>query len=268
MKALTGRWVASLRTGSAAAAVGVLLTATGDALAADASSAGASAANPASSASSDIAPAERLLFMSTHLKGVQPQTELDYAVERTGPPSREKDTVKVLVVSADNANGDARVSDHGGKVDVPGEGLPCNPVILYFLEHDIAEMEQLTGGQRRYFQRRVRLALAASPAITPVVRDAQGKKVTAQQIVIQPYLDDPNGARFSQYVGKRYTFVMSEGVPGQVLLIRTEVPGSNNDFAHPLQSETLSYQGALRSLSPLPGKQTPDKAVNAPRASR
>jgi hypothetical protein len=255
---------ANLRAGWIVAAASVLLAASGHALAADASS----AAGPASSASPGIAPAERLLFLSTHLKGVQPQTELDYAVERTGPPAREKDTVKVLVVSADNANGDALVSDHGGKVEVSGEGMPCNPVILYFLERDIAEMEQLTGGQRRYFQRRVRLALAASPAITPVTRDAQGKKVPAKQIVIQPYLDDPNSARFPQYIGKRYTFVMSEAVPGQVLLIRTEVPGSNNDFAHPVQSETLSYQGALRALSPLPGKKTPDKAVNAPRASR
>jgi hypothetical protein len=246
------------------AAAASILLAGGQVYAADASG----AASATSSASSEIAPAERLLFMSTHLKGVQPHTELDYAVDRTRPAAREKDTVKVLVLSADNANGDALVSDHGGKVEVPGEGLPCNPVILYFLEHDIAEMEQLTGGQRRYFQRRVRLALAASPAITPVIRDAQGKKVTAKQIVIQPYLDDPNGARFSQYIGKRYTFVMSEAVPGQVLLIRTEVPGANNDFAHLVQSETLSYQGALRSLSPFPGKKAPDKDVNAPRASR
>ena len=249
------------RAGRFAAMAGALLAA-GQAYAADAASAAASPASP------EIAPAERLLFLSTHLKGVQPQTELDYAVDRSGPPAKEKDTVKVLVLSADNAKGDARITDHAGPVEVSGEGLPCNPVILYFLEHDIAEMEQLTGGQRRYFQRRVRLALAASPTITPVVRDAQGKKVTAQQIVIQPYLDDPNGARFTQYIGKRYTFVMSEAVPGQVLLIRTEVPGSNNDFAHPLQSETLSYQGALRSLSPPAGKKMPDKAANAPRASR
>ena len=227
----------------------------------------ADAPNPASAAASDIAPAERLLFLSTHLKGVAPQTELDYAVDRSGPPAKEKDMVKVLVVSADNANSDARITDHHGPVEMSGEGLPCNPVILYFLEHDVAEMQQLTGGQRRYFQRRVRLALAANPAITAVMRDAQGKKVSAQQIVIQPYLDDPNGSRFSQYVGKRYTFVMSDAVPGQVLLIRTEVPGTNNDFAHPMQVETLSYQGALRSLSPPPGKKMPDKSVNAPRAS-
>lgn len=257
---MTARAAWIRRAGRIAATAGALL-AFGHAYAADAASA-------ASAASPEIAPAERLLFLSTHLKGVQPQTELDYAVDRSGPPTKEKDTVKVLVLSADNANGDARVTDHAGKVEVPGEGLPCNPVILYFLEHDIADMEKLTGGQRRYFQRRVRLALAASPTITTVIRDALGKKVTARQIVIQPYLDDPNGARFSQYIGKRYTFVMSEEVPGQVLLIRTEVPGSNNDFAHPVQSETLSYLGALRSLSPPPGKKVPDKAVNAPRASR
>jgi hypothetical protein len=58
---------------------------------------------------------------------------------------------------------------------------------------------------------------------------------------------------------------MSEAVPGQVLPIRT---GANTDFAHPVRSEIQSYQGALRSLSPLPGKKASDKDVNAPRASR
>jgi hypothetical protein len=256
------------RSARMAVAVGLLLAA-GGAFAADGSAGTAApgASDSAGSADSEIKPAERLLFMDTHLKGVQPQTELDYAVDRSGPPAKEKDTVRVLVLSPGNAKGDASVTDHGGKVDVPG-GLPCNPVILYFLERDIAEMEQLTGGQRRYFQRRVRLALAAGPAITPVVRDAQGKKVPAKQIVIQPYLDDPNASRFPDYVGKRYTFVMSDAVPGQVLLIRTDVPGSNNDFAHPRQSETLSYTGAMHNIQPPPGKTMPDKAVNAPRASR
>src|SRR5258705_6265448 len=163
------------------------------------------AAAPASDAASgtapavDIAPAERLLFMTTHMSGVEPQTELDYAVSYSGPPVKVNDTVRVLVVSAGNAKGDARVSDRSGNVEVPGEGLPCNPVILYFLEHDIAEMERLTGGQRRYFQRRVRLALAAGPPVTPVVTQANGKQVKAQKIVIQPYVDDPNASRFAQY---------------------------------------------------------------------
>jgi hypothetical protein len=228
----------------------------------------ASFAATAASATDSIAPAERLIFMTTHLSGVEPQTELDYAVNFSGPPAKVVDTVRVLVVSAGNAKGDARITDRSGNVEVPGEGLPCNPVILYFLEHDIAEMEQLTGGQRRYFQRRVRLALAASPPIVQVVTESGGKSVKAQKIVIQPYVDDPNAARFAQYVGKRYTFLIADdAVPGRVMQIRTEVPGAGNDFAHPLQTETLSFTGALHSLVP-PGRQAPVKPPQAPRASR
>ncbi|WP_277184207.1 hypothetical protein [Caballeronia sp. BR00000012568055] len=212
----------------------------------------------------EIAPAERLLFMQPHMNGVEPQTELDYAVDYSGPPEKVKDTLRVLVNSPGNSKNDARVSDHTGQVDIPG-GLPCNPVIIYFLEHDITEMQQLTGGQRRYFQQRVRMALAANPAITPVSGDSLGlgKNVKAQQVVIQPYLNDPNAERFAQYTNKRYTFVIADDVPGHVLMIRTEVPGNNNDFAHPLQKETIAYQGAMKT----PGGDGV-KAGNAPRASR
>ncbi len=229
---------------------------------------GACHAYAADAPATDIAPAEKLLFMAPHLDGVDPLTELDYALDSSGPPERLKDTVRVLVTSRGNTNGDARVSDHTGPVSLPG-GLPCNPVILYFLEHDITEMEQLTGGKRRYFQQRVRLALAANPPIVQVTSEAGGKKIKAQQIVIQPYLDDPNAARFPQYTAKRYTFLVADDVPGHVMSIRTETPGANNDFAHPVQTETLNFQSAQRTLAPAkPGETAPVKPANAPRASR
>ncbi|HTI17709.1 MAG TPA: hypothetical protein VL598_08590 [Trinickia sp.] len=213
---------------------------------------------------SEITSAERLLFMQPHLSGVAPQTELDYAVNYSGPPEKVSDTVRVRVMSLGNDKNDAQVTDRTGQVEVPG-GLPCNPVIVYFLEHDITEMQQLTGGQRRYFQNRVRMALAAGPAITPVSGESLGmsKHVNVRQIVIQPYLNDPNAARLSQYTGKRYTFVFSDDVPGHVLMIRTEVPGPGNDFSHPQQFETIVYQGAFKTPAGSPGK-----AGNAPSASR
>lgn len=213
-----------------------------------------------------VTPAEQLIFTKDHLHGVAAQTELDYAMVDSAQPSRSADVVKVLVVSADNAKGDAQVSDHSGGVPLPNGGLQCNPVIIYFLEHDITEMQGLTGGQRRYFQQRLRLALAAGPRIETVTTDAAGKSVSAHRIVVQPYLNDPNAQRFAQYTGKRYTFVLADDVPGQVLLIRTDVPGANNDFTHPSHTETLSFQSVLRKL-PTPAK-APLKSSNAPRASR
>jgi hypothetical protein len=259
------RWIVS----GLLAAAAVALTPVASHAATPAAS-GASAASPASEAESDIAPAERLLFMTPHLRGVAAQTELDYAMTLSHPPEKASDTVRVLVKSANNSGDDASISDRTGKVSVPSGGLPCNPVIVYFLEHDIAEMEQLTGGQRRYFQKRVRLALAANPPITPVTSNANGKTVKARKIEIQPYLNDPNAQRFPDFVGKRYTFVFADDVPGGVSMIRTEVPGDNNDFAHPKLTETLSFTGALRKLVPPPthGTPAPPPPPNGPRASR
>jgi len=217
----------------------------------------------------EISAAERLIFTTDHLHGIQQQTELDYAFLSTDQPAHSADVVKVLVVSPDNAKGDAQVSDHSGAVPLPNAGLQCNPVIIYFLERDIAEMEHLTGGQRRYFQQRLRLALAAGPKIETVTSQVGGKPVKARQIVVQPYLGDPNSERFAQFTGKRYTFLIADTVPGEVALIRTDVPGANNDFAHPLQTQTLSFQAALRKLSPPPNApNVPLKPSDAPRASR
>lgn len=217
----------------------------------------------------EISPAERLIFTTDHLHGVEQQTELDYALLSSDQPSHSADVVKVLVVSADNAKGDAQVSDHSGAVPLPNGGLQCNPVIIYFLERDIAEMERLTGGQRRYFQQRLRLALAAGPRIETVTSQIGGKSVQAQQIVVQPYLGDPNADRFAQYTGKRYTFLIADTVPGQVALIRTDIPGANNDFVHPLLTQTLSFQAAVRKLPPPPNApHVPVKPAEAPRASR
>ncbi|MFM0012478.1 hypothetical protein PQR46_13010 [Paraburkholderia sediminicola] len=217
----------------------------------------------------EISPAERLIFTTDHLHGIEQQTELDYALLSSDQPAHSSDIVRVLVVSPDNAKGDAQVSDHSGAVPLPNGGLQCNPVIIYFLERDITEMEHLTGGQRRYFQQRLRLALAAGPKIETVTSQVGGKSVTAQQIVVQPYLGDPNAERFAQYTGKRYTFLIAGTVPGQVALIRTDVPGANNDFVHSLHTQTLSFQAVLRKLPPPPNAPNlPVKPSNAPRASR
>ena len=40
-----------------------------------------------------------------------------------------------------------------------------NPVLLYFLERDIREMERLTGGKSGYFRKAIRLALARSASV-------------------------------------------------------------------------------------------------------
>lgn len=252
---------ARMRVAIALACAGGLAFACSGAVAAEA----ASSAEPPPSA--EITPAEHLIFEVDHLHEVPAQTELDYAMVVAGEKAEAPDVVRVLVASQGNAKGDAKVSDRGGEHPVPTSGLPCNPVVIYFLERDIAEMEALTGGQRRYFQKRVRLALAEGPQIVSATEHIGGKPVAVRQIVIQPYLHDPNAERFTRYIGKRYTFELADALPGKIALIRTEVPGPNGDFAHPVKTETLSFQAAVRKL-PQPGGPAPAKKGDAPRASR
>lgn len=257
-----------------AALAGVCLFALGTAHAADAAASAGGAAKP----SPDITPAEQLVFTTDHMRGVAPQTELDYAIAATGSEAQGSargapaggangaEAVRVLVNSEGNTKGDAQVSDHSGAVTLPTEGLPCNPVILYFLERDISEMSALTGGQRRYFQKRLRLALAEGPKITAAMSRIGGKSVAVRRIVVQPYLHDPNAQRFARYTGKRYTFEIADTLPGQVAQILTEVPGPDGDFGHPLRTETLTFQAAVRKLGG--SASTPAATPAAPRASR
>ncbi|MDG0023877.1 hypothetical protein [Trinickia sp. Y13] len=256
---MTARGGAAPRRLRLAALAGVCLLALGAGHAAHAADAAASA-DAVAKPSPDITPAEQLVFTTDHMRGIAPQTELDYAIVATGSEApgnarggspgaaNGSDVVHVLVTSAGNSKSDAQVSDHSGAVTLPTEGMPCNPVILYFLERDISEMSALTGGQRRYFQKRLRLALAEGPKITPAMSRIGGKSVAVRRIVVQPYLHDPNAQRFARYTGKRYTFEIADALPGQVAQIRTEVPGSNGDFAHPLRTETLTFQAAVRKL--------------------
>lgn len=263
---MTGRLLFVRRRLRVAVIAGACLLALGAGGAPDALAA-AAASDAATAPSPEITPAEQLVFTADHMHGVMPQTELDYAMAASGSEGQGADTIRVLVNSEGNAKGDAQVSDHTGPVALPTEGLPCNPIVIYFLERDISEMSALTGGQRRYFQKRLRLALAAGPNITAVTRRIDGKSVAVRQIVVQPYLHDPNAQRFARYTGKRYTFEIADALPGQVAQIRTEIPGPNGDFAHSVKTETLTFRAAVHKLTE-PGSPPAAKPANTQRASR
>ena len=50
----------------------------------------------------------------------------------------------------------------------------------------------------------------------------RGKRVAARQFTISPYVDDPLRERFAKLAGKRYTFTLSDAVPGGVVAAATQ----------------------------------------------
>ena len=106
-----------------------------------------------------------------------------------------------------------------------------NPVLLGFLEHDIAQMSRLTGGSATYFRKRIRMALANGAQVVAQPITWQGRQVPAQVVRIQPYRDDPLHARYEKYAGKTYRFVLSDSVPGGVYQLATALADGAQDDA-------------------------------------
>jgi len=182
-------------------------------------------AGPPSGASA-VSPAETLLFETDHLARVKAPAVLVYAfrkVSNVEPGFSDK-------VQLDLAKGNSRTRatlhflSGANKHDIPTlEEAHGNPVLLGFLERDIAEMKRLTGGSAGYFRKRIRMALADEAQVSAQTITYQGKTLPAQAVRIQPYLNDPLHARFEQYVHKTYTFIVSEQVPGGVYQLRSSL---------------------------------------------
>lgn len=205
---------------------------------------------PAVVADEAISQAETLLFDTDHLQAITRPQSLFYHFKKDGNLEAGFEDDVVLAIRSGPYAGRKQVSteflsgDHR-KEFPPVEGALGNPVVMYFLERDIQEMQRLTGGNWRYFQKRIRLALADKAQIRSVDFKHDGKQVRGQEVRITPYTDDPQRSRYQQYAEKYYLFVLSDQVPGGVYQIRAVIPDRKLDSASPeLINETLTFSKA------------------------
>lgn len=190
---------------------------------------GASAAGQVHAA--DIAPAEQLIFQDDHLIGVHPPAVLRYRLEETGlePAARHGELQLTLHARSDGGCCAVAAEERGGETFgpmPPVDEAKSNPVILYFLERDIRQMQTLTGGLSNYFRRLIRLSLADEASVTDTTVLYAGRRVPAREVRVTPYAHDPRVAQFGPLAGKAYVFVMAKDVPGGVFKIHTSVAGN------------------------------------------
>lgn len=187
-----------------------------------------SAVLPAAMAGDEISVAEKRIFLDDHLKSIAKAAQIEYDYQQSGKPDQTfADKVKVIIGAGAKTERKISVDYLSGsnKVELPTiEGGTANPVILYFLEKDIRDMHGILGGQQAYFRKRIRLALAESATVTPVTVTYRGKPVSANEIRIEPYANDPLKDRFGVYTRKVYVFTVSDAVPGGVYELHTDVP--------------------------------------------
>jgi hypothetical protein len=191
-----------------------------------------------------ISEAETLLFMTDHLKTTKVPTRLEYSFRKeSGLDGSFDDSVDIDLKGKGGAKlATTRFLSDDRTVNYPPvENAEGNPVILWFLDRDIKEMERLTGGKSPYFRKRIRLALAEKAEVRPVRFSFDGREVNGTEITVAPYLDDPNKAKFGKVsTSKYYLFTLSDQVPGGVYQIRAVVP-DETVAGKPLIDETLTF---------------------------
>lgn len=181
---------------------------------------------PGQAAAQAVSPAETLLFETDHLARIKRPAMLVYEFRKMSnvEPGFSDKVQLDLASSKGKTNATLHFLSGTHQHDIPAlEDAHGNPVLLGFLERDIAEMKRLTGGSAAYFRKRIRMALAEGAQISAQSISYQGKSLPAKAVRIQPYLNDPMHARFEPYVHKAYTFVVSEGVPGGIYQVRSSL---------------------------------------------
>ncbi len=187
----------------------------------------AAVALPAGAAeSSEFSLAEKLVFTEHHLANVKAPASLRYSFVKSGTlEAGFEDEVKLDIDAARKVQGSFLSGERSMRLPEI-ELAEANPVILYFLEHDIRGMERLTKGKAAYFRKRIRMAMVDEAVVRDTRIAYNGSEVAAQEISLTPYARDPARARYDRYADKRYTFVVSKAVPGGIYQVRTVLAGA------------------------------------------
>lgn len=170
-----------------------------------------------------------VLFDSPHMQNIKVPGSLNYLYKKTGinEPAKE-DSVTVNITNiTDSGRTDQAYDFFTAENKRPYQdrnNQSGNGVFMLFLEWDVHELERATSGSWRYFQRRIRWAMAAGAAKKEVLISYQDKKLKGTQYIIQPYANDEKIVRYGLHANKYYTFTLSDEIPGTIYEVRTIVP--------------------------------------------
>lgn len=225
--------------------------------AAPAAGAGEAAAGGQEQSLPPISEAETILWFGDQLKGIAEPSTLKYEFRKAG--SLEEgftDRVHLHITELlPEGMKKATVDFFSGQRHLnipPYEAINGNVLLAIFLQGDILEMKRLTEGGSRYFQQRIKYALATNAQIADAEIEFDGRKLPAKRVTITPYVDDPKAElneKFRRLKDKAYTFTVSEQLPGYFYEIHTLVPAPADSA--PGSEPVLEEYLRLTSVGPL-----------------
>lgn len=199
----------------------------------------------------EFSQAEKKLWLSNHLKNIDKPGRLYYTFEKSGTYEKGFTDAVYLDILEINENGtkDTDLEFFTGNRRRPATarnlvGITGNPILGLYMQGDALEMNRLTDGSWRYFQRRIKMAFSNSAKVEEITIDYNGDKIDAEKITIKPYLNDPRRRQFEEFAGKTYEFILSRQIPGSIYQIKTVIPNVSDPDDDPLIAEKLTFQEA------------------------
>lgn len=191
---------------------------------------------------------ENKLWMDDHLSNIERKAKLYYQFEKTGSyeESFTDDVYLSIVTLHEDGTKDATLDffTEERRQAVSSDnvnGISGNPVIGEYMQGDVYEMNRLTGGNWRYFQREIKLAMADSNESTAVTVELSGEQYRGEKIVLRPFDSDKNQNRLGEFADKSYEFILSDEIPGKLYQIKTVINDAKRP-EEPLIEEVLTLK--------------------------
>lgn len=194
----------------------------------------------------DLSPANQEIFTKDHMASVTEPVKIIYDFKKGGSQGKGfTDTVEEKVSNI-RKSGRKDINFHflsgDHYMDLPFyQNVRGNPIPIAFLEWDVREMQQLTGGSAFFFRRQILNALAGSATVKTVTFTMDGQSHEGTEVSVRPYTHGDMVDRYPRYQFKEYTFIFSKDLPGGVYRISAVTPGVT--LNKPLTDESLTFHG-------------------------
>ena len=179
--------------------------------------------------------AEEKLWRSDHLENIEKPVRLYYEFVKTGSyeegftDSVYLDIVRINEDGTKNALLDFFTGERKQSFSEDNtNNITGNPVLGIYMQGDVLEMNRLTSGHWRHFQKSIKIALRKAK-VEPISFQFNGENYNGDIITFLPYLKDPHRNDFLKFADKRYEFIMSDDIPGTLFQIRTVIPDNSSE---------------------------------------
>jgi hypothetical protein len=195
--------------------------------------------------------AMNVIFEHKHLSNVDQGVALGYRFNRIvsnpqllGEPFSDEITMKVVGVRPTGEK-DVDLQIYTGERARELQNIPSvtiNPMFIVYFDMSVSTLKQLTGAKYGFLKAVFSDGFKDKAKIEPMKLAYKGKTIDAYRITMAPYVGDPHANTMQGYDVSKFTMVVSNDVPGEVVQLSSLYESSEK--AAPKLEERITLDGA------------------------